>query len=247
MMAFSAILRVTLRQILGRRRLIVLALLAAIPAVVTWFLAADGSPSNADEFHELLASAVLFMVMPIVAIVFGAAALGDERRSGTLSFIAVRPINRSVITTAKFTAVWIAAATIAVGSGGLASAALSVRISDWATLVPALVSIAIAVGCWAAVFITLGFLTSRAVLIGLVYIFVWENGVAFAADSLANLSLSRIGLTAYAALMPESVGNLEEYLGALQPGVGGGRANVAGSAAASIFATAMLLRRRDIA
>lgn len=242
-----AIVRVTLRQLLGGRRMIVLGLLGTIPAVVVWLSTPNRTPQSVFEiYHEGAMITLFLVVMPIVSIVLGAAALGDERRDGTLSFLAVRPIPRTGITAAKLLAAWGAAAGISMASGALASVAMSIRSSDWSTLVPTLVAIAISAGCYAAVFMVIGHLTSRAVLAGLVYLFVWETGVAFAAASLANISLFRIGLTAYAAMLPEARPLLSEPLASLAPGVGGAIAKLVVLAAAAVLTSAGLIRRRDI-
>jgi ABC-2 type transport system permease protein len=246
MKALFAIVRVSLRQLLGRRRLIVLGLLSALPAVVVWFATANSSRRGAlDTYHESGLILLFLIVMPIASIVLAAAALGDERRDGTLSFLLVRPLPRAGITAAKLSAAFLAAGGLSVFSGILASAAVSARTSDWSTLVPTIVSLAISSWCYVAVFLIVGYLTSRAVLLGLVYLFIWESGIAFAASSLANVSLFRIGLTAYAAMRPETRALLSDPLGSLAPGTGGAVAKAMALAAAAIIAGATLLRRRD--
>ena len=244
-----AIVRVTLRQLLGGRRLLVLGLLGLIPGIIVWLTTANRTAEGVfDVYHDGGPIATLFLVvMPITSIVLGSAALGDERRDGTLSFLVVRPLPRSAITTAKLIAAWIAAATVSAMSGAFAAVAVSVRASDWSTFVPTIVGLAIGAGCYTAVFIVFGHLTSRAVLMGLIYLFVWETGISFGAPALSNISLFRIGLSAYAALVPESQSALAEPLGAIAPGVGGAIAKLVVLGVLAVFATASLLRNRDIA
>lgn len=244
-----AIVKVTLRQLLGGRRMVVLGLLGLIPGVIVWLTTSNRSPEGVfDVYHDGGVIATLFLVvMPISSIVLGSAALGDERRDGTLSFLVVRPLPRSYITTAKLIAAWIAAATVSAMSGAFASTAVSIRASDWSTFVPTIVGLAIGAGCYTAVFIVLGHLTSRAVLMGLIYLFVWETGISFAAPALSNVSLFRIGLSAYAGLVPESQSMLAEPLGAIAPGLGGAVAKLAVLGVLAVLATAALLRTRDIA
>jgi ABC-2 type transport system permease protein len=246
MRAVTAIVRVTLQQLLGGRRLLVLGLLGLLPAVVVWLSTAGQTPGGAiDTYHEAGLVLLFLIVMPIVSIVLAAAALGDERRDGTLPFLLVRPVPRSGIITAKLIAAWLAAAGVTGVSGALAAAAAAVRASDWSTLIPTVVALSISALGYAAVFVVAGFLTGRAVLFGLVYLFVWESGVAFAADSLANVSLFRIGLTAYAAMRPEARSILADPLAALAPGTAGAIAKVVVLAAVAVLVTAGLLRSRD--
>jgi ABC-2 type transport system permease protein len=235
MIAFFAIVRVTLKQLLGG------------PAVIVWLSTANRTPSRVFETYHDAAIATLFLIVtPIVSIVLGSAALGDERRDGTLSFLIVRPIPRAVITGAKLTAAWVASVVVVGMAGGLASGAASIRMSDWSTFVPTIVGLAISAACYSAVFLVLGHVTSRAVLMGLVYLFVWETGVSLAAASLANVSLFRIGLTAYAAMVPEARQYLADPLGSLAPGVGGALAKTLVLGTLAVFGSAAMLRRRDI-
>lgn len=241
-----AIVGVTLRQLLGGKRLVVLGLLGLLPALVIWLATANRPQASVFRDYNEIAIPILFLiVLPITALVLGSATLGDERRDGTLSFLLVRPLRRSAITGAKLLAAWIAAAGVTAAAGTVASAAVSVRASDWSTLVPTIVGTALAAACYAAVFMVLGHLTSRAVLIGLVYVFIWESGISMAAPSLANVSLFRIGLTAYAGLLPESTRFLSEPLGSLAPGVGGALAKTLVIGLIAILTAASLLKRRD--
>jgi ABC-2 type transport system permease protein len=238
--------RVTMRQVVGGRRWIVLGLLALLPAVVMWFASIDPSPPGAFErYNDVPLPTLLLLVVPIVTLVIGSGALGDERRDGTLSFLLLRPIRRSTIAAAKLTAAWLAASLIAGSAGFLASFVLAVRADTWITLAPTLVAVLLATAGYTAVFMVLGHVTSRAVLIGLVYVFVWESGISFAAPSLANVSLSRIGLTAYVGMLPETASALGEPLGALAPGAGGALAKALGIALVCILVGAFLLKRMD--
>lgn len=248
MRAFISIVRVTMRQVVGGKRWIVLGLLALLPAVVMWFSSLDASASEAvTRYQDAPLPTLLLLVLPVVALVIGSGALGDERRDGTLSFLLIRPIRRSTITAAKLTASWLAATLIAGTAGALAAAVLALRAETWSALVPTIVAVAVTAAGYTAVFMLLGHITSRAVLIGLVYLFVWESGISFAAPSLANVSLSRIGLTAYVGMVPESASNLRDPLGSLAPGVGGAAAKALGIAAVCVLFGAFLLKRRDAA
>lgn len=246
MTAALAIIRVTLRQLLGGKRLVVLGLFGLLPAIVVWLATAQRPQSRVfADYHNIAIPMLFLIVLPITALVLGSAALGDERRDGTLSFLLVRPLRRSTITGAKLVAAWIAAAGVTAAAGALASTAVSLRASDWSTLAPTIIGTMLTAACYAAVFMVLGHLTSRAVLFGLLYVFIWETGIASAAPSLANASLFRIGLSAYAGMLPESRTLLSEPLGSLSPGLGGAVAKTAVIGLLAVLATASLLRRRD--
>jgi ABC-2 type transport system permease protein len=247
--AFVSIVRVTFRQVVGGRRWIVLGLLALLPSVVMWFSSMDSTASAAiDRYHDAPLAMLLLLVVPIVTLVVGSGALGDERRDGTLSFLLVRPIRRSTIALAKLVAAWLAAAVIAGAGGVLAGLLLAMRAGTWITLGPTLLAVAVGTAGYTAVFMVLGHLTSRAVLIGLVYVFVWESGISFAAPALANVSLSRIGLSAYLGLIPASTPgytSLTEALGSLAPGAGGALAKALSISVVCVLFAALLLKKRD--
>jgi len=246
--AFLAIVRVTLRQVLGGKRWILLGLLSFVPAVVMWFSSANATADEAFVlYHEAPLGLLLLIVLPVVALVIGAGAIGDERRDATLSFLLLRPIRRATIVGAKFVAAWLATTLIVAAAGGLASAVVSLRTDSWQTLGPTVVALALSSAAYTAVFLVLGHLTSRAVLVGLVYVFIWESGFTYAAPGLANVSLSRIGLTAYAALVPDSTRLLADPLGSLTPGVGGALTKALVIAAACVLFGGFLLKRGDAA
>lgn len=247
MKAYLAIFRVTLRQLLGGKRTIAFGLLALLPATVMWFTSRQASPATVVlRFHEAPLGISFFIVLPVVSLILGASALGDERRDGTLSFLLLRPLPRSVVVTAKLAAAWVATTGIVGTALALAASIVGFRAGDWSLLVPAFVAIAISALAYCSAFLALGYLTSRAVLVGLVYVFMWENGVSFASASLANVSLFRIGLSAYAAMVPRSLTTIGEILGSVTPGVWGAGAKAIAIAAVTTAAISSMLRRRDL-
>jgi ABC-2 type transport system permease protein len=248
MRAFLALLATTLRQLLGGRRIILLGLTGLLPAVVLAVLLADQRTAIAarEAFHEAPLTILFFVVLPVASLVFGAGALGDERRDATLSFILLRPLPRSVLAGAKLLGAWLAALAV-VGTGAVVmSVVLGLRFSDWGTLGPLLLAVALSSLCYVSVFLVLGYLTQRAVLIGLVYAFVWESGMTTAVTSLATVSLMRIGLSAYAGLAPEGRALTLELVGSVRPGAGGAVAKAVVIALLAVAAVAALLRYRDV-
>ncbi|WKZ82462.1 MAG: ABC transporter permease [Acidimicrobiia bacterium] len=247
MRGWLAMVRTTMRQLAGGKRLLLFGLLAALPGVVMWLssggLTADGVERRFDEAPI----AILFLVVvPIVSLILGAGALGDERRDDTLSFLALRPRPRWSIAAAKIFAAWLVAAALVAASGAAAAAAVGARSGDWSRLGPVALGAAVSAMAYCAVFVPLGYLTARAVLLGLLYVFIWESGFTFAAASLANVSLFRIGLSAYAGLVPESRSILDDVLGSVTPGAGGAVAKAIAVAFVATIATGSLLKRRDL-
>lgn len=247
MRGFLAITRVTLRLLLGGKRLLLFGLLALLPTVVMWFASANRTGARvADTFHEAPIVIVFLIVLPVVSLVLGSASLGDERRDATLSFLLLRPLPRTVVAAAKLTAAWLATTGLVGTSAALAAVVVGIRGGDWGYVVPVLVGVAVASLAYCAAFMVLGYFSSRAVLIGLVYVFIWENGITAASAALANVSLWRVGLSAYVGLAPGSLRDIDDVLGSVAPGAGGAIAKGLVLATLAVIATGALLRRRDL-
>ena len=83
---------------------------------------------------------------------------------------------------------------------------------------------------------------------GAFYVLFWELGLTQAIDALASVSLSRIGITVYADLLPSANNrSVADVLGRLEPGIWGALAKVTVIAIIVIELGAILLRRRDVA
>ncbi|HEX7590616.1 MAG TPA: ABC transporter permease subunit, partial [Candidatus Limnocylindrales bacterium] len=178
--AIPLIVQVTLRQLLGRRRTILLVLLAAVPILLAVvFRAADSSDVSGFATGVLDAVAVT-LLLPIVAVLFGTAAFGAEVEDGTILYLLAKPISRWAIVAAKFIGAFgvtalltivsiLISGAIVLGAGG-EQGAEATRAFMAAMLVGSV--------CYVSVFLTLSLFTRRALLIGLVYVLVWEGALS---------------------------------------------------------------------
>ena len=247
MKPFLLIARLTVRQLLGGKRVWALGALAALPAVVMFFGGRDESAQGAfDFFHDAPLGTMFLLVLPIIPLILGAAALGDERRQHTLSFITLRPLPRWNIVAAKLAGAWTASFAIT-GSGSLLLAvALGTAGGGWAPTFPVILGAAISTLAYTALFLVLGYLFERAVIFGLGYIFLWEAVFTSTAAGLAPASLGRIGLSAYAALVDGAPRLLEDPLGSLAPGAGGAILKTAVVAGLVVFGLSRVFVKRDL-
>lgn len=244
----QALTAATIRQVLGLRRAIIFGLATLAPALV--FLLSSQALSGDAALDRLLAMVVgLYfpLLVPIVALIISASALGDERRDGTLSFIVLRPIPRSAIATSKT----LGAVLVAAGLTALGAAAVGIvygfDTGSWGIALPLVVGGIIASIVYASVFVPLGFFTDRAVLIGLAFVFIFENGVVSALSGLSSLSPWRIGMSAFAALATDDVASQISDTGiANLSGLGSALIKTVAIAALSIAVTTLVLRRRDL-
>jgi ABC-2 type transport system permease protein len=246
MSSVAAMFRVSVSQALPRRRTLMLGLLELAPAAI--YLFATSSRTSSAGFQgvvEIGSSTFLALVLPVVAIVVAAGALGNERRDLTLSFIALRPIPRTAIALTKVTAA--ASAAIALNLvGALAlGVAHTVRYGGGSIIVGLVAATIVASVAYAAVFVPLGFLTDRAVIIGMAYLLVFENGAVFALSGLSLLSPWRLGAATLAGIVDGSRIYLEGAIGTLPMA----RAILAAAIylLVGVGLSTWLLRKRDLA
>lgn len=211
------IVALTLRQLGGRGRTILMALLALLPIGLAAVYRASDSGSDPEEWvaHVLLEVFVVTTLLPLVALVYGTAALGAEIEDGTAVYLLSKPIPRSRIIVGKLLAAWLlttatvlASALIAgaVGLGGLGGAGILPGFA-LAILLGSLV--------YSALFVMLSTRTSRALIAGLVYVFIWEgliNGL-FAGTRLLSVRHYTLAIADLVVDLPRSM--FEAPLGAV--------------------------------
>ncbi len=204
MSAIGAIVTVTLRGLLGRRRAILMLLLAALPVLVGLLIRLGGGRADAPEILDTL---VIRTVLPLIALIIGTSTIGSEIEDGTLVFLLVKPIPRWHIALAKIavaaglTAVLVVPPILLTGVlvGGFGAASLAT------TFGYAVAAIAGGVA-YACAFTALGTVTSRALIVGLAYTLLWEGVLAGLLEGTRFLSIRQATLGLAAALTGEDPG-----------------------------------------
>ena len=171
-----ALVLLTARQLLGRRRGLLILLVATLPVLVAllYRLGSDRLDPLPIEFAAEMLDLLMFAtVLPLTALIFGTGALGAEIEDGTAVYLLTKPVERWRIVVVKIAVS--AGATIAVTLPVTVIASLIVLAGDERALTPAF-GVAVVVGAivYCSVFVALSIRTSRALLIGLGYVFVWE-------------------------------------------------------------------------
>jgi ABC-2 type transport system permease protein len=248
MSAALAITRVTTRQVLGLKRVLGFGALTLMPSFV--FFVSSGTQSASRRFETFLGIGLGFffaLIVPTVTLIFSAAALGEERREQTLSFLVLRPISRFTIAGSKLLAAFLGAFALT-GPGAFVLGALyGTRSGDWSYVVPMVAAAAVATGLYASIFLILGYITERSTIVGLAYLFIWENGIVFAVPALATTSPWRLGYATFLGLAPPAAfDQIGEALGTLSPGAGESIVRGLVFLVASTLIMGWLLRRRDI-
>jgi ABC-2 type transport system permease protein len=238
----------SLRQALPLRRTIILVLIQLIPALVYLLSTQNRTQAAAlESFVAVGASMLLGLAVPVVAIVLGAGALGTERRDETLSFIALRPIPRFALAGVKTIAAIVAGTAIGL-VGALSLGLAHVAQYGNASLIGGMaLAVLITTALYTSVLVPLGFLTDRAVLMAMVYLFIFEGGVISALPALATISPWRIGLSAFGAVVSNPPPILDDLIGSLTPSAIAPWITVAAVFIVSVAVTTLMLRQRDLA
>jgi ABC-2 type transport system permease protein len=209
----------SLRQLAGRRRLALIVLLAALPAIVAAIVRAlaDRTP---DDFTELFLDGMLVaVVLPIVMMVMATAAFGNEVEDRTLSYLMLKPLSRWRIVAPKYLTVVALTAPLLV-AGGVAAALLGF---DFDLRIALAVAAALALGTitYAAVFMWAGLISTRALGFGLVYVFVWEGLVSTFLAGIRYLSVRSYTLSVMHGIAGDDLQALNELTIQLPAAIGG--------------------------
>lgn len=209
------------RRLMQRGRVIWLILLASVPGLIMAIVGANIDEGDLNEAFVGIMLGVGF-TYAIAALILTVSTLREERDAGTLPYLYMRPIPRLSLAVSSVLAGILAAATIAVGGwlstliAGLMSGA------EMSLLMPGLALLLAAAVGYSAIFVPIGYLFSRSVLVGLGYLILVEFALSGLVSGLAQLSVWRISGSIYADLVDTTGFPVEEMLGAVSPGVGGG-------------------------
>lgn len=227
-----------------RGRVLGLLALSSVPGLVFWLAGFDARDGELAELFTDIMSSVGY-TYAIAALILTVATLRDERDSGTLPYIYMRPISR--VSMAAQAIVAGAGAALVIGVGGwlvamLASLAVG---GGFALPLPSLALFASAAVGYAAVFVPLGYLVPRSLLVGLGYIIVVETILANVVTGLAQFSIWRIALSIYAGLEDGFGSVATENLGPVTAGVGGGLLKLTVVVLIGLGVLTWALKRRD--
>jgi ABC-2 type transport system permease protein len=199
---FPEIFRVTVRQLLGRRRTLLLLLLAALPVLLAFVFRAANETDVRAFTRGVFEPVSMTIVLPLAAVLFGTGAFGAEVDDGTILYLLAKHVSCWVVVFAKA----LAAATLTVGM-----TVVSVFLAGVVELLPAgadgvsateayVVAMVVGSLCYVAVLVALSLFTRRALIIGIGYTLVWEGALSSLLPGIANLSIKQYAIGAGDAL-----------------------------------------------
>jgi ABC-2 type transport system permease protein len=175
-MIFLDIARVTLRGLVGRRRTLLMVLLAAIPVLVGLLVRANRD--GIEAVGGTLDALVVRIILPLIALVFGTAALGSELEDGTAVHVLTKPINRTTVVLAKVAVAGSLTAALVVPSTAITALLLARPDADPSQTAALAIGALVGSFVYAAIFVALGVVTSRGLILGLGYALIWEGVLA---------------------------------------------------------------------
>ena len=181
------LLRTHFARVLFSRRMALCALIALGPAVVAALVlsAAEHAPLLTDLIAYLTWFLLLQIVVPVVALIAGAAVISEEIEDRTITYLFTRPFPRAALLLGR----WVATACILAGLLG-GSALLLVTVANVLgptgaepipsdTITVPLILMAVAGGAvYSALFAVIGVFLKHPMIIGLAYSFVIEGALA---------------------------------------------------------------------
>ena len=191
--------RVLLRQLLTRGRVVALVLIGAVVVLLGWLV---GQASPPEEFPPLTAAEVALqeleagvfvvsligftLLVPIVALVFAGASLGDTREDGTLVYLWLRPMPRAGVAVGA----WLAAITVSLPLTLIPMTLTAVLLDTGSALISAtIIATVVGILAYSALFVLLGIVVKNPIVWGLGYILIWEGLVASFGSAAAKIAI----------------------------------------------------------
>ncbi len=183
----------TARQLLGQRRTLFLAAMALLPvlAAIIFQIAADDRSANAAEFaaRVMFYGLIVTFLLPLTAVLLSTAAVGNEIEEGTIVYLLSKPVERWRIVAGKMLAAWGATAVIILASGALGGVIVLGSEGEWRILAGFLVALLVGSLTYSSLFMLFSVVTSRALILGVVYALIWEGLVTNFAPGVQRLSI----------------------------------------------------------
>jgi ABC-2 type transport system permease protein len=184
----GTIVRLGVRSVFGRRRGVLLFLLPLVLiglSVLVRVLVGEDPTAARDTLYGL----GLVVIVPLVSLLATTGVLAPEIDDGSISYLLAKPISRHTIVVSKL----VVAATCV-----LLFAAVPMLVAGLVLLVdePAL-AVGFALGsfvgglAYCALFALLSVLTRHAVVVGLIYLLIWEGLLGGLLDGVRWLSITR--------------------------------------------------------
>jgi ABC-2 type transport system permease protein len=180
MMISPGIFKLSLRQLVDRHRLWLLAFLSVL-AVIPTLIGAIGiytaspdesSPDIQRELRELFSDLTIGFILPVIALMLSATILREEIQTQTIHYLLLKPISRTIIILSK----WSAAMSLALVLSALSALGLAILSAESAQKLPYYLATGfITTLAYGGFFFFWSLVLDRALIAGFLFIILWEG------------------------------------------------------------------------
>jgi ABC-2 type transport system permease protein len=169
----------TVRQFLGGKAVRVVTALAFLPCVFALIYLLNPDVATRHDFliNAIYIGMVISTLLPITVLILATGALGNEIEDRTLPYLTLKPLTRARIVIEKWLGVLVVTEPIIL-AGLVVTFAIVFRGSfpDHLRLLGAIAaSAAVAIFAYSSIFLLISLVIPRALLVGIIYTFVWES------------------------------------------------------------------------
>jgi ABC-2 type transport system permease protein len=182
----ATIVRLALQALLGRRRfwlLLLMPLVLVALAVVVRALAGVG-----ESYEQILVVLGVGLVLPLVALLTTSSALGPEMDDGSIVYLLAKPVSRHVIAASKYAVALVA--TLGFGVLPLPVTGFVLDPSRGEATLAWTAGGVIAAAAYCGLFLAVSAVTRHAVVVGLLFLLVWEGLLGNLLSGVRWLSIS---------------------------------------------------------
>jgi ABC-2 type transport system permease protein len=196
----STISWITTRGLFGRRRFLLLVPLPMLLVVLAAIPRAAGVDAG-QWAPVVLVGLGLAVVLPVISLIVGTGVLGAEIDDGTIVHILTKPLPRWQIVLPKLAVgAGVSTLTVAIPLYVVGVLAHSVRLG-----LALVVASAVGALAYSAVFLALSLITRRPVLLGLVYVLIWEGLLGNFVSGTRVLSIQQYVITLADKIAPSEL------------------------------------------
>lgn len=191
-----------LRGISSRARVLGFVVVAVIEIVIAVLLLAQNLSDPTAAAVQIVDKFGMTLIIPLAALVFGTAALGDPIEDGTYVYLWLRPIGRWQLTAAAYLATVTMVLPLAVVPTIVSGVVVD---PTFDMLIGAIVSALLAGIAYSAVFVLLGQVTQRSLIWGIAYLLIFEQFIARGGKGLGFISVHSHAVS----ILSKSVGDVD--------------------------------------
>lgn len=187
-MISPTIVRLGVHSIFGRRRGVLLFVLPVVLVGLSVLIRALAGQDD-DATGLTLFSLGLVLIVPLVALLATSGLLAPEIDDGSVSYLLAKPISRHTIVASKL--VVAVACVLVFGAAPMLVAGLVLRTDEPFVAVGFAIGSLVGGATYCTVFALLSVMTRHAVVIGLIYVLIWEGLLGGLLDGIRWLSVTR--------------------------------------------------------